>query len=122
MIAICLIRIAIFEGSRHGSIGVAQISFARALTETRLFLKLLMSSSDPDLWPSMWEVFVQCCMRRLVKYKPGRQFTRDKQEYRKKSRGLEKRNAGRRRKYKKGSLPPRPETHKGAIGQVFLLS
>ncbi len=36
MIALCLIRIAMLEASRLANVAVGQISFARALTETRL--------------------------------------------------------------------------------------
>jgi IS4 transposase len=42
MIALCLIRIAMLEASHVASICVAQLSFERALTETRLLLKLLL--------------------------------------------------------------------------------
>lgn len=122
MIALCLIRIAMFEGSCLKNIGIAQISFARALTETRLFLKLLMSSADLDLWPSIWEIFVQCCVRHRVKYKPDRQFSRNKQEYRRKNRGLEKRRPSCKCKYGKVSPVPIPKIHKDAKGQEFLLS
>jgi hypothetical protein len=66
MIARCLIRIAMFEASRLKKLSVAQLSFARALTETRLFLKLLMFSGDVSLWPSIWAEFVQCCARYRV--------------------------------------------------------
>ena len=122
MVALCLIRIAMLEGSRLKNVAIARISFARALTETRLFLKLLMSSDDLDLWPSIWEVFVQCCVRYYVKCKPNRQFPRDQQEYRRKSRDLEKRGPHHKCKYKEASPLPQPETHKDLKGQVFLLS
>jgi len=122
MIALCLIRIAMLEASRHKNLSVAQISFARALTETRLFLKRLMSGADANLWPSLWEAFVQCCAQYRVQFKPDRQFPRDQQEYRRKSRGLDKRRSNHKRKYKEPSPLPQPETRKGLKGQVFLLS
>src|SRR5208337_1251652 len=123
MIALCLIRIAMFEAARLKNLSVAQFSFARALTETRLFLKVLMSAGDVDLWPSIWAEFVQCCARHRVHYKPGRQFPRDRQEYRRKSRGLDIRRRGRKPKFKKTSpLALQPETRKDLKGQVFLLS
>ena len=74
MIALCLIRIAMFEAGRLKNLSVAQLSFARALTQTRLFLKLLMSAGDVGLWPSIWEEFVRCCARHRVHSKLGRQF------------------------------------------------
>lgn len=122
MIALCLIRIAMFEGSCLKNIGIAEISFARALTETRLFMKLIMSSADLDLWPSIWEIFVQCCARHRVKFKPDRQFSRNKQEYRRKNRGLEKRRPSRKCKYKETSPLSIPETRKDLKGHAFLLS
>jgi hypothetical protein len=123
MIALCLIRIAMIEASRLSNASVAQLSFARALTETRLFFKLLVSTVDVDLWPSIWAAFVLCCAQHRVHSKPGRQFPRDRQEYRRKSRGLEKRRPGRRPKCKKPTpLPPGPETRKDSKGVTFLLS
>ena len=38
MIALCLIRTAMLEAARLGNVSVGQLSFARALTEIRLFL------------------------------------------------------------------------------------
>ena len=123
MIALCLIRIAMFEAARLKNLSMAQLSFARALTETRLFMKLLMSASDVDLWPSIWAEFVRCCARHRVHYKPGRQFPRDRQEYRRKSRGLENRRRGRKPKFKIASpLPLQPETRKDTRGNTCLLS
>ena len=54
MIALCLIRTAMIEASRLANVSVGQLSFARALTETRLFFKLLLSTADVLLWPSIW--------------------------------------------------------------------
>jgi len=51
MIALCLIRIAMFEAGRLKNLSVAQFSFARALSETRLFMKLKMSAGDVDCGP-----------------------------------------------------------------------
>ena len=45
MIALCLIRIAMLEASRSANVSVGQLSFARALTETRLFFNLLLSTA-----------------------------------------------------------------------------
>jgi hypothetical protein len=123
MIALCLIRIAMFEAGRLKNLSVAQFSFARALTETRLFLKLVLSTTNVDLWPSIWAEFVQCCARHRVHYKPGRQFPRDQQEYRRKSRGLDKRRLGRKPKFKIASpLALQPETRKDSRGNTYLLS
>ena len=127
MIALCLIRIAMIEASYLANVSVGQLSFARALTETRLFIKLILSTSDVLLWPSIWAIFVQHCARHPVKFKPNRQFPRDRQQYRRKSRGLERHRPGRKRKTT--SMLPlepeplnKPETLKDSKGSLFLLS
>jgi hypothetical protein len=123
MIALCLIRLAMLEASRLIQLPVAQISFARALTETRLFLKLLLFTKEALPWLSLWEVFVNCCARHRVSIKPDRHFTRDRQEYRRKSRGLEKRRRGRKPKYSSPQPKPiKPETLKDSKNRLFLLS
>ena len=123
MIVLCLIRIAMSEAGRLANASVAQLSFARALTETRLLFKLLASATALDFWPAIWQAFVLCCTRHRVRSKPGRQFPRDRQEYRRKSRGLQKRRPGRQPKNKKASPPPPgPETRKDSKGATFLLS
>lgn len=123
MIALCLIRIAMLEASCLMNVAVAQLSFARALTETRLLFKLLVATADVDLWPSIRAAFVLCCARHRVHSKPGRQFSRDRQEYRRNSRGLENRRPGRRPKSRKATpLPPAPETRKDSKGNTYLLS
>jgi hypothetical protein len=124
MIALCLIRIAMLEASRLTKLSVGQLSFARALTETRLFFKLVLTTADVLLWSSIWAAFVRCCARHRVKFKPNRQFPRDRQQYRRKSRGLERPPRGRRPKAANAAAPrlPQPETLKDGKGRVFLLS
>ena len=122
MIVCCLVRTAILEARRLVNLPVAQISFTRALTETRLFLKLLLAVTDVQLWVSIWAEHARCCAQYRVRSKPDRQFSRDQQECRRKSRGLEKRRRGRKRKYEGESPVLQPETRKDAKGQEFLLS
>ena len=122
MIVCCLIRIAMLGACQVVKLPIGQLSFARALTETRLFLRFLLATGKVSLWASIWAAYVHCCARFRVKFKPGRQFTRDRQEYRRKSRGLEKRRRGGKRKYEEASPLTRPETRKDAKGQVILLS
>ena len=122
MIVCCLIRIAMIEGSRLRKLSVGQISFTRALTETRLFIRKLPATTEMHLWASVWIVYVQGCAFHLVRNKPDRHFPRDKQEYRRKSRGLDKRRRGRPCKYKQAPPMPEPETHKDLKGLLFLLS
>ena len=121
MIALCLIRMAMLEASRSANVSVGQISFARALTETRLFFKLLLSTAERLLWLSIWEAFVQCCAKHRVQFKPDRQFPRNRQQYRRKSRGLEKHRIGRKPKVA-APEQPKPETLKDKKGRTFLLS
>ena len=66
MIALCPVRIAMLEVSCLSNVSVAQLGFARALTETRLFFKLLVFTADMDLWPSIRATFVQCFNRYRV--------------------------------------------------------
>ena len=123
MIVLCLIRIAMLEGSVLKNLSVAELSFARALTETRLLFGSLVPMADMNLWHSIWAAFVLCCARHRVRSKPGRQFPRDRQEYRRKSRGLKKRRPGRSPKNKAATpLPPGPETRKDRRGVEYLLS
>jgi len=123
MITLCLISLAMLEASRITQVSVGQISFSRALTETRLFLKILLSATDVTGWPLLWEIFVNSCARNRVMIKPDRHFTRNRQEYRRKSRGLEKRRRG--RKFKNSSPQPmlvKSETIKDSKKRTFLLS
>jgi hypothetical protein len=123
MIALCLIRIAMLDASRLKAAPMSQFSFARALTEARLFLSFLVSGAVTLLWHLIWEQFVRTCARQRVKPKPGRQFSRDRQQYRRKSRGLEKPGRGRKSKFQ-SALPesPQPELLRDGKGRMFLLS
>lgn len=122
MIVCCLIRIAMLEGCRLHNLSIGQLSFTRALTETRLLLRKLPATDKAGPWASVWIMYVQCCALHLVRYKPDRHFPRDQQEYRKRSRGLERPGRGRKPKYKAASPTSKPEIHKDLKGQLFLLS
>jgi hypothetical protein len=124
MIVVCLIRIAMLEASHLAKVSVGQLSFARALTETRLFFKLLLSTGEKNRWASIWAALVKCCAKYRVKIKPNRQFPRDRQQYRRKSRGLERHRRGRKPKAAKASslLSSKPETLKNRKDGVYLLS
>lgn len=120
MIVCCLIRIAMLSACRQVGLSVGQLSFTRALTETRLLLKTVLAAAES--WTILWASYIQCCAKFQMKYKPNRQYSRDRQEYRRKSRGLERRRNKTGRKYQKPSPPPSPETRNNAKGQVILLS
>jgi len=120
MIVCCLIRTAMLSACQQDGLPVGQLSFARALTETRLFLKLVLAKACS--WTAMWAGYVQCCAQFHVRFKPDRQYSRDRQEYRRKARGLKGRHKKTGRKYREPSPPSMPETRNGAKGQIFLLS
>jgi len=124
MIVLCLIRIAMLQASQLAKVSVGLLSFARALTETRLFFKLLLANDDKNRWASIWAAFVECCARYRLKIKPNRQFPRDRQQYRRKSRGLERKRPGRKPIATKAvpSLLARPETLKNSKDGLYLLS
>jgi hypothetical protein len=124
MIVLCLIRITMLEACRLADLSVARLSFARALTETRLFFKRLLSSAEQITWDSLWTSFIGCCARYPIKFKPDRQFSRDKQQYRKKSRGLESTPTRRKQITVKVVSTPSsaPETLKSMKGEWYLLS
>ena len=121
MIALCLIRIAMTEASRLKNAPVGEFSFARALTETRLFLKFIMSSAAGLLWSIIWQEYVKSCARHRVKNKPERQFSRDRQQYRRKSPGLEIKHLGPGPRPAQ-PRPPEPEFLKDRKGRMYLLS
>ena len=123
MIVVCLIRIAMLDASRLKNGPVSSLSFARALTEARLFLKAIISVAANILWSLVWTQLVRSCSHQRVRSIPDRRFTRDRQEYRRKSRGLEKRRRG--RKPKPTALRtqlPEPESFKNRKGEIYLLS
>jgi hypothetical protein len=118
MIVCCLIRIAMLSACRQVGLSMGQLSFARALTETRLFLKLVLAKVSS--WAAIWASYIRCCAQFHVRYKPNRQYSRDRQEYRRKARGLEKRCKKTGRKYREPSPLSMPETRKNAKGQIIL--
>lgn len=123
MIALCLIRLAMIEASCWKKIPISDLSFARALTEIRLFIKFIVSGGANLLWPLVWNQLVRSCAQHRVKHRPDRQFTRDRQQYRRKSRGLEKRRLGWRSTQKPARpRPPDPEFLKNRRGGMYLLS
>ena len=109
MILACLIRLATTEAAKAKRMNPGALSFSRALTETRVFFKQAVSQVRKIDWPTAYGHYVNQCGRYLVKVKPGRSFSRDKQIYRKKSRGLERRPVGRPRTVTPPLLPPEEE-------------
>jgi len=123
MIVLCLIRTTMLDAGRSRNVAVTRLSFAHALTEARWFLRYIVSTGTKVLWPLAWAQLLHTCSRHQVALKPNRHFTRDRQQYRRKSRGLELRRKGR----KPNPAPPRPqeqkpECFKDGKGCSYLLS
>ena len=96
MIATVLIRSTMLEAARRRRIAPARLSFSRAVTEARVFLKRLAGAAR-DVALAAYGEFVSRCARHLVNSKPGRTFPRDQQERRRKARGIDDGRRGRRR-------------------------
>jgi hypothetical protein len=123
MITLCLIRIAMLDASRLKNAPVSTFSFVRTLTEARAFLMRILRSGARLIWHVVWNQFVRFCARHRVTSKPGRTFTRDRQEYRRKSRGLERTGKGKKPKSKPEiAQPPQPQLLRDHKGRLFLLS
>jgi hypothetical protein len=95
MIVLCLIRMAMLDASRAAKSTISQLSFSRALTETRLFFKLLLIQAGVIPCAIVTENLARWRSRYSVNVKPNRQYSRDRQKYREKSRGLHEKRKGR---------------------------
>ena len=100
MIVACLTRLAMSEAAKLRTATPGKISFSRAFTEIRYMFKktLLRAGLGVGVWEEDYQEFIAQCARYIIKVKPGRIFSRDKQEYRKKARGLDRGKVGRPRK------------------------
>lgn len=94
MIVLCLVRTAMLQVSRLRNAPVSDCSFARVLTETRLFLACILSRAAALGWVWAWDQYLRSCARHRVRHKPDRQFLRDRQKYRRRSGGLGKCRSG----------------------------
>lgn len=122
MIAATLIRTTMLEASKKRRIRSARLSFCRAVTEARVFLRRVAGVTAEAAYEA-YKAFVKQCSLYVVKDEPGRSFSRDKQEYRAKSREIKMR--GRRRK--KTTAPfimenSSPETLTNLKGETYALS
>ncbi len=118
MIAFVLIRRTMLEAALKRGVQPARLSFIRALTEARAFLSRVAGAAVAAARDA-YECFVKECSRYIVKSKPGRSFSRDKQEYRAKTRGLEKKRRGRPRKQ---TTPFVPFARENAAAETVLYS
>lgn len=104
MILACLTRMAVQEAARETPFSVSDFSFSKSLHATIRFLNKLVMQTDSELVDA-WNILLETIRTRCrLKRKQNRHFPRDKQEYRKKSRGLLKKRVGR----PMAPLPPPP--------------
>ncbi len=94
MIVVVLLRTTMLEAARKRCVPPARLSFSRALTEARVFLRRV-AGAVVHRARQAYRDFVAQCARHVVTVKPGRSYPRDPQEYRAKARGLEKKPRGR---------------------------
>lgn len=122
LILVCLTRLAIAKAAKKRRTVPGMSSFAKAYGETRRFILRIIDSAAPRKFETEHGLLVAYCARHRITVRPGRVFTRDKQEYRRKSRGLVKGKVGRPRK-------PTPKTRRedrrfanDSKGVTYLLS
>ncbi len=113
LVAVCLIRLAMLQAA-GSTTGVGHLSFARSLTETRLFFGWI---GRPDALPfeRLYHGYVLVCAKYQVRVRPGRSFSRNQQEYRRKARGLEVKRRGRRSQ----TPPPDEKAHPELVGKTL---
>lgn len=122
MIAATLIRTTMLEASKKRRIRPARLSFRRAVTEARVFLRRI-AGVTAEAARDAYKAFVEQCSMCVVKEDPGRSFSRNKQEYRAKSRGVKKKR-GRAKKPTDPFLMENssPETLTNLKGETYALS
>ncbi len=123
MIAVLLIRRAMLEAAGRRRTKPAMLSFARALTEARVFL-IRIAGAVAEAAHKAYDYFVGECARHKVRSKPGRSFSRDQQEYRARARGLKKKPRGRPPKQVEpfAAENSQPETLTDGKGRCYALS
>lgn len=123
MIVACLTRLAMSEAAKTLKITPEKLSFSRAFTEIGCFFKKILLNAGMNIgtFEEDYAELVRQCAKHLVTSKPGRRFTRDKQEYRRKSRGLDKGKVGRPRKPFKPVKKIDAEFLKNAKGNAVLM-
>jgi hypothetical protein len=121
MIAAVLIRSTMLEAARSRRLPPARLSFARALTEARVFLSRTVAAGRAATADALTE-FVSQCTRYVVTVRPGRSFPRDPQEYRAKARGSGRRDRGRHADPAEILHVPVEETLTDTKGMTYALS
>ena len=121
MIAAVLIRSTMLQAARSRRLPPARLSFARALTEARVFFPRTAADGHAATADALAE-FVSQCARYVVTVRPGRSFPRDPQEYRARARGIGRRARGRPAKPAKIPHEPVEETLTDSKGMTYALS
>jgi hypothetical protein len=97
LILVCLIRRALLEAAGKAGVKIEHLSFARCLTQIRVFFRRLGRSCLLE-FKHLYAGLIDGCAKLRVLIKPDRSFSRDRQKYRRKARGLEPKPRGRRPK------------------------
>lgn len=119
MILACLTRMAVQAATRGTPFSVSDFSFSKSLHATIRFLNYLVTQTDIDLITT-WNILLETIRTRCrLKRKPDRHFPHDKQEYRRKSRGLLKKRVGR---PAAPLAPPAPEESRQQALEVGIIS
>jgi len=122
LIAVCLVRLASAASSNSLGLMPSDISFAKVFTEVKIFLRKITSTIHPGNFASCHFELMCRCAKYLVDIRPDRSFPRDKQLYRRISRNLQKKRAGRPPIIIDTKKTPRPELLPSANGVILLLS
>lgn len=91
LITVCLVRKIMLEAALKARVQVRELSFARSLTEARVFFRRLCRLTDHR---QLYVQLVDICVTLRIVIKPGRRFSRDRQEYRRNARGIKPKRRG----------------------------
>lgn len=122
LIAVCLVRLASAASSNSLGLMPSDISFSKVFAEVKIFLRKITSAIHPKDFSSCHFELMCRCAKYLVDIRPDRSFPRDKQFYRRISRNLQKKRAGRPAIIIDTKKTPRPELLPSVNGAIFLLS
>lgn len=112
-ILITLTRLAMADASRRRKVLPGLLSFARASTSVKIFLyKFTQGIYSLDV---LYEEMIQEIAKHVIRVRPGRFYSRDTQERRKKARGLTKGKVGRPRKKREFPEPVKIENLAGRL-------
>lgn len=122
LIVVCLVRLSAAAAADSLGLMPSIISFVKVLEEVRLFLRKITSPLHGGTFGSCLRELIARCAKFLIDIRPGRSFPRDKQEYRRISRGLVKKGRGRPPTKYHAVKTQKPELLKSKNNVSFLLS